>query len=168
MFIFVIVAVSILLGFLAIMLVNRASPPLAAEKDFYREKSQTVQTLEELSLPRFEKICLALLEELGLVINSSTSDREWLIEISAFNPQPITGGEYLVHCYLAPKGQPVESMRVIALSNTVKAEGASKGIFITNGYFSEEVAKLFEGPPIELINGQRLSKILQEYRIPLT
>lgn len=163
----VLVTIAILIGFLLIILANRASP-IAGEKDFYEERSREAERLEELSSSQFERICLKLLEELGLVINSYTSDGEGSMDVSALNPQPVIGGEYIIHCYLSRKDQPVESTRVIALSDTVKAEGASKGIFITNGYFSEEVPKLFEGPPIELINGQRLSQLLAEHHISLT
>lgn len=164
---FTLVAVSILIGFILIFLLSRSPSSIPAEKDFYREKSPGLKLLEEISLPQFERICIRFLEELGLVINSLTSDGEGQIDISAFNPQPIIGGEYLVHCYLAPKGQPVESTRIIALGDTVKAEGAAKGIFITTGSFSEEVSKLYEGPRIELINGQRLHQLLQEHGIHL-
>jgi len=162
------VTIAILAGFVLIILANRTSPPIAGEKDFYEARSRESQRLEDLPFSQFERICLKLLEELGLVINSYRSDGEGSMDVSAINPQPVIGGEYIIHCYHARKGGPVESTRVIALSDTVKAEGASKGIFITNGYFSEEVPKLFEGPPIELINGQRLNQLLAEHRIPLT
>ena len=164
---FTLVAVSILIGFIVIFLLSRPTSTIPVEKDFYREKSPGLKRLEEITLPQFERICLRLLEELGLVINSCVSDEEGQIDISAFNPQPITGGEYLVHCYLAPKGRPVESTRIIALGDTVRAEGAAKGIFITTGSFSEEVPKLYEGPRIELINGRRLHELLQEHGIHL-
>jgi len=104
---------------------------------------------------------------MGLVINSFHSNKQGKIDITAINPQPITGGEYIVHCILASADEPIDSTRIIALSDTVRAEGASKGIFITTGFFSEEVPKLIEGPPLELINGQRLRQILGEYRLSL-
>ena len=52
-------------------------------------------------------------------------------------------------------------------AGALQGQRATKGIFITTGFFSEEVPKLVEGPPLELINGQRLRQILGEYRVSL-
>lgn len=40
-----------------------------------------------------------------------------------------------------------------------------KGIFITTGFFSQEVDKIAEGAPVELINRDRLAELLEEYGI---
>ena len=36
--------------------------------------------------------------------------------------------------------------------DTVKGEGASRGILITTGYFSNEAINLIEDEPVELVN----------------
>jgi restriction endonuclease Mrr len=86
------------------------------------------------------------------------------LEVAAVNPQPITGGDYLVHC-THPENGFVASMQVNALRDQVKGEQASKGIFITTGFFAEETSKVAEGPPIELINAKRLEELIQDYRL---
>jgi hypothetical protein len=123
--------------------------------------------VESLSLAQFEALCIRLLEELGLVINGPVRRREQEIEISAVNPQPIIGGDVLIHCVLAREARPVNAHAVQVLADTVKADGDAKGILITNGYFAEEVGKLSEGPPIELINASRLRKLLEDHQISL-
>ena len=40
-----------------------------------------------------------------------------------------------------------------------------KGIFMTTGYFSQEVDKILEGAPVELINRDRLADLLEEHGI---
>ena len=40
-----------------------------------------------------------------------------------------------------------------------------KGIFITTGFFSQEVDKIVEGAPVELINRDRLADLLEEHGI---
>ena len=164
---FILVTIAILVGLAVIFLVNRSSSPVAAEKAYYQPRGVEQQRLERLAPEQFERLCIRLLEQMGLVINSFHSNKQGKIDITAINPQPITGGEYIVHCILASADEPIDSTRIIALSDTVRAEGASKGIFITTGFFSEEVPKLIEGPPLELINGQRLRQILGEYRLSL-
>ncbi len=164
---FILVTIAILAGLALILLLNRSSAPVAAEKAYYQPRGVEQQRLERLAPEQFERLCIRLLEQMGLVINSFNSNKHGQIDITAVNPQPITGGEYIVHCILALPDEPINSTRIIALSDTVRAEGASKGILITTGFFSEEVPKLVEGPPLELINGQRLRQILGEHRISL-
>lgn len=164
---FILVTIAILAGLALILLINRSSTPVAAEKAYYQPRGADQQRLERLAPEQFERLCIRLLEDMGLVINSFNSNKQGKIDITAVNPQPITGGDYIIHCVLASPDEPIESTRIIALSDTVRAEGASKGIFITTGFFSEEVPKLIEGPPLELINGQRLRQILGEHRISL-
>jgi restriction endonuclease Mrr len=43
----------------------------------------------------------------------------------------------------------------------------SKGIFITTGFFSPEVATLPELPPMEFIDGKRLAALLKQYEVSL-
>jgi restriction system protein len=165
--VFILVTIALLAGLALILLISRSSSPVAAERAYYQPRGAEQQRLEGLAPEQFERLCIRLLEQMGLVIHSLNSDKRGQIDITAINPQPITGGEYIVHCVLASPDEPINSTRIIALSDTVRAEGASKGIFITTGFFSEEVPKLVEGPPLELINGQRLRQILVEHRIPL-
>lgn len=164
---FILVTVAILLGLGLILLINRSALPVAAEKAYYQPRGIEQQRLERLAPEQFERLCLRLLEQMGLSIASCHSNTQGEIDITAVNPQPITGGSYIVRCTLTPPEVPINSTQIIALSDTVLAERASKGIFITTGFFSEEVPKLTEGPPLELINGQRLRQILGDYRISL-
>jgi len=162
---FLLVTASLILGLILILLINRTSRPVAVEKDFYNQREAGRAALEGLEAEKFEEVCRLLLEKIGLLITTVGNDRKGRIEITALNPQPITGGEYLVHCALLPSTQTIDSATVIALSDAVRAERALKGILITTGYFSEEVSKIFEGSPLELINGKRLSELLTEYHI---
>jgi restriction endonuclease Mrr len=164
--VFVVVTLAILVGLALILLMNRSTTPVAAERAYYQPRGAEQQRLERLAPEQFERLCIRLLEEMGLIINSFNSNRKGRIDITAANPQPITGGDYIVHCVMAPANEPIDSTQIVALSDTVRAEGAAKGIFITTGFFSEEVPKLIEGPPLELINGHRLRQILSERRIP--
>jgi restriction endonuclease Mrr len=52
-----------------------------------------------------------------------------------------------------------------ALRDQVKGEQAAKGIFITTGFFAEETSKATEGPPLELINANRLAELIRDYRL---
>jgi hypothetical protein len=162
------VGLAIIAGFILIAIAGRSPVQHFAERPTGEHGDMAQAVLESLSLSQFEALCLRLLEELGLVISGQVRRRELEIEISAVNPQPIIGGDVLIHCVLAQENRPVGSLAVQSLADTVKADGASKGILITNGYFAGEVGKLSEGPPIELINASRFRKLLEDHQISLT
>lgn len=162
---FILVTAAILLGLGLIFFLNRSASPMAAEKAYYQPRGAEQQQLERLAPEQFERLCVRLLEQTGLSITGCHRDRHGEIDIIAVNPQPITGGSYIARCVLIPPETPISSTQIISLSSTVLAERALKGIFITTGYFSEEVSKLTEGPPIELINGQRLRQFMREHKI---
>jgi restriction endonuclease Mrr len=56
-------------------------------------------------------------------------------------------------------------VQVLTLIDAVKGEGASKGVFITNGFFSDEATNAAAGGPIELINGVRFRELLQRFEV---
>jgi hypothetical protein len=161
------VFLAILAGFLLIAIAGRSPVQHVAARPTGEHGDMAQAMIESLSLPQFEALCVRLLEDLGLVVNGPVRRREREVEISAMNPQPIIGGDVLVHCVLAQEARPLDTHAVQSLSDTVKADGASKGILITNGYFAEEVGRLPEGPPIELINATRFRKLLEDHQIPL-
>ncbi len=88
-----------------------------------------------------------------------------MLDITAVSDHPVLGGTYLINGLLSPIDQIVDSAPVISLSSAVHQERAMKGIFITAGFFSQEVDKIVEGAPVELINRDRLADLLEEYGI---
>jgi len=167
MFALVIIAVAV--GILLILLTSRStSPGVPAEADALEvEKPEEVSATEALTFEEFRALCLRLLEAMGLLFESPKPINEREFDVTAVHPQPLLGGTYIVHCIYSIDGRLVPSTRVIALGDTVKAERASKGLCITNGYFAAEVGKYKEGPPLELINAKRFSELLHDHGIPL-
>jgi len=160
---FLLVFISVAIGFLLIALLVFAKPSRPAVEREGR-RPEAASNLAHLSMEAFKQLCLKLVDEMGLVLSSCVRSGSRELEISAVNPQPITGGEYLVHC-THPEDGFVASMQVNALRDQVRGEQASKGIFITTGFFAEETSKVAEGPPIELINAKRLEELIQEYHL---
>ena len=167
---FAIVIISLLIGLALILLTSRSTRhEIPAEADALdSEKSAGVSALEGLTMEEFRALCVQLLQAMGLRVDTPKLSNEREFDITAVNPAPLLGGTYIVHCIYSIDGHPVPSTRVIALADTVKAERASKGLCITNGYFAEEVGKYREGPPCELINAKRLKDLLDEYGIPIS
>ncbi|MFQ5960819.1 MAG: restriction endonuclease [Candidatus Methylomirabilales bacterium] len=160
---FLLVIFALALGFLLIALLVFARPSKPAVEREGRRPEPTAG-LAHLTMEDFDRICLKLVEEMGLVVSSSVRSGARGLEIAAVNPQPITGGDFLVHC-THPEDGFVDSAQVNALRDQVKGEQAAKGIFITTGFFAEETSKVTEGPPLELINARRLAELIHDYRV---
>ena len=160
---FLLVLVALAIGFLLISLLVFAKPSRPTVEREGR-RPEAASGFAHLTIEDFEQLCLKLVEEMGLVVSSYVRSGPRELEIAAVNPQPITGGDFLVHC-THPEDSFVSSVRVNALRDQVKGEQAAKGIFITTGFFAEETSKMAEGPPLELINAKRLADLIQDYRL---
>ena len=154
---------ALILGFILIIFVRRTTSNIALEADAERTRDdEEIQILRRMPARAFESMLHELIENLGMQVLESRWVNDEEIDILALNPAPVIGGEYIVHGILVPEGESVSSIRVIGLSDTVRAERALKGILITTGYFTEEVQKYAEGAPMELINVSRLREILKD------
>ena len=74
------------------------------------------------------------------------------LEIAMNDETPVVGGTYLALCIIDPPGQTVNAIKVKGFLDTVKGEGASRGIFITTGYFSDEAIRSIDEEPVELVD----------------
>ena len=160
---FLLVLLSLAMGFVLIGVLVFAKPSRPAVEREGR-RPEAASGFAHLTMADFERLCLALVEEMGLVVSSYVRNGPRELEIAAVNPQPITGGDFVVHC-THPEDGFVAAARVNLLRDQVKGEQAAKGIFITTGFFAEEISKVVEGPPLELINAKRLRELMRDYRL---
>jgi len=161
---FITIAIAVTLGFLVIFAMKRVPAPLSQEqRDAGFGDGQGVLPFT-LAIERFETLCRRLLQASGLdILHMTTTGHQ--LEAMAVNPAPLVGGLYVVHGRLLHDTQVVEVVDVLALLDEVKGEGASKGVLLTNGFFSDEAAKAATMGPVELINGMRLGELLQHFDI---
>jgi restriction system protein len=162
---FITIAVAVILGFLVIFAMKRVPAPVSQEQRKAGFGDGQTPLPYSLTLERFEWLCGRLLQELGLDVERSTTAGSRQLEVMAVNAAPIVGGHYVVHGELLQAGEVVEAVQVLALIDAVKGEGASKGVLITNGFFSDEASKAAMGGPIELINGVRFRELLQHFAL---
>jgi hypothetical protein len=117
--------------------------------------------LRALPVPEFTRLAVHLLEELGFDIKTDPAPvadgSEYFV---AVNPEPIKGGKFIVECWARPFGNLVDSPRVLALIDSVKAEGAAKGLYLTPWEFSQEASTAAATGPIDLLDGPALVKVL--------
>jgi restriction system protein len=162
---FITVAVAVVIGFLVIFAMKRVPAPVSQEQRDAGFSDGQAPLPSTLTIERFEWLCGRLLQELGLDIERSTTAGRRQLEVMAVNPAPIVGGHYVVHGELLQAGEVVEAVQVLTLIDAVKGEGASKGVLITNGFFSDEAGRAAAGGPVELINGVRFRELLQRFAL---
>jgi len=160
---FTTIVVAIILGFVVIFAMKKVPAPVSQEQQEAGFGDGPAPLLFTLTLERFAWLCGRLLQELGLEIERSTTAGGRQLEMMAVKSAPIVGGQYVVHGELLQAGEVVEAVQVLALIDAVKGEGASKGVLITNGFFSDEAGTAAAGGPIELINGVRFRELLQRF-----
>jgi restriction endonuclease Mrr len=166
---FITIAVAVILGFIVIFAMKKVPAPVSQEQQKAGFGDGQALLPFTLTLERFEWLCGRLLQELGLEIERSTTTGDRQLEVMAVNSAPIVGGHYVVHGELLQAGEVVEAVQVLTLIDAVKGEGASKGVLITNGFFSDEASTAAVSGPIELINGVRFHELLQYFALlPMT
>ena len=78
---------------------------------------------------------------------------------------PVVGGSYIALCIIDPPDKTVNAIKVKGFLDTVKGEGASRGILITTGYFTNEAMNLIEDEPVELVNVVAFISYLKKFGI---
>jgi hypothetical protein len=164
-FMFVTIVVAIILGFVVILAMKKVPAPVSQEQQAAGLADGQGPLPLSYTLEHFEWVCGRLLQELGLEIERSTTAGGRQLEVMAVHPAPIVGGQYVIYGVLVHAGEVVEAVQVLALLDAVKGEGASKGVLITNGFFSDEASTAAVGGPIELINGVRFRELLQRFAL---
>jgi hypothetical protein len=162
---FITITAAIILGFVVIFAMKKVPAPMSQEQRAAGFGDGQAPLPYTLSLERFAWLCGRLLQALGLDLERSTTAGRRQFEVMAVNSAPIVGGHYVVHGELLQAGEVVEAVQVLALIDAVKGEGASKGVLITNGFFSDEAGTAAVGGPIELINGVRFRELLQHFAL---
>ncbi len=124
---------------------------------------------QPLVYDRFIRVCKTLVESLKLEIdNIELSQDEQTIDIYAHSATPITGSSFLIHGALKTPQEPVSAAELVELSSAIIQDRLSKGIFITNSTFTEELPSISELAPMEFIDGKKLEELAKKYKIPLT
>ncbi len=114
----------------------------------------------EMSDEVFEVYCQQLLEAIGFVTDGDGPVKNSLI---AHNTQSAQSGKYLI---LYGNDQVMlERSAVQKLYDLMQAENASKGMYITTGFFDDDTVSWAEGKNLDLIDFQEFRRLLEVYDI---
>ena len=120
--------------------------------------------LMRLSGVDFEVRVTALLKRMGFHTELTRTTGDGGIDIVAVLDRPIVGGRYLVQCKRFAGGIPVSAAMVRDFYGGFVADRhAVKGLFITTSSFTAQAREFAQSLPIELISGDQLSALMQQY-----
>ena len=94
-------------------------------------------------------------------VKVTRASRDKGVDAVVFDPDPITGGKYIIQAKRYTNTVDVSSVR--DLCAVVQKEGASRGILVTTSSFGADSYEFVKNSPITLINGQELLGLLSQY-----
>ena len=160
---FLISGIAFFIGIILIVLLKNAAPPAPQDQLRFENSDDIPNFLIEQDA--FEEKCVEFLSKFNLEHKHSVWANSSELEIAMIDETPVVGGVYLALCIIDPPNKIVDSIKVKGFIDTVKGEGASRGIFITTGYFDEKAIKLIEEEPIELVNVISFVSYLKKFGI---
>jgi len=160
---FIITFVAFAIGIVLILLLKNVSPPPPQEQIHFENPEDKPYYL--IDREAFKEKCLEFLGKFNLEYKHSIWANEQELEVDMFDETPIVGGKYLALCIFNPPHSLVDLFKVKGFLESVKGEGAARGIVITTGYFSDDAKKALDEDPVELVNVVTFLKYLKKFDI---
>ena len=161
--IFIIALIPLAIGFFVIFMIARFSPnvpriaPLRA--------GQEADGRPEITADEFTDVVQDLLKELGFEIVFSSTGTGGVLDVTARDPKPLSGGRLLIHATPMLGGQ-IDAVDVLSFAEGVRADmGALKGIYIALVGFTEEAHSGVRASPapVDLIDGASFLELVREH-----
>lgn len=153
----------LVVGFGLILFIARYSPNVPRVAPL--RAGQKLDDRPEITADEFIDTVKDLLAALGLETVFSSAGTGGVLDVTARDPRPISGGRILLHATPVLAGQ-VEAVDVLSFAEGVRGDmGALKGIYIALAGFTEEAhAGVRSSPaPVDLIDGGRLLELVREH-----
>ncbi|GAA2233296.1 MULTISPECIES: restriction endonuclease [Kitasatospora] len=131
---------------------------------FRADASEEDPDLFEMDPLDFEKLLAELFRRLGYQTRTTERSGDDGVDVIAENPDPITGGLYVIQAKRYRKT--VSPTAVRDLDATMAHFGANKGILVTTSGFGPGSRRWVEGKPLTLIDGPMLVQLLKENGLP--
>ncbi len=153
----------LVLGLFVIFFIARYSPNVPRVAPL--RAGQLLDQRPEITADEFIDTVKELLEALGLETVFSSAGTGGVLDVTARDPKPLSGGRILLHATPVLTGQ-VDAVDVLAFAEGVRGDmGALKGIYIAlAGFTAEAHAGIRSSPaPVDLIDGGRLLDLIREH-----
>lgn len=139
----------------------------------FQEARWSLPLLRQLDWKRMQELIAMLLHRAGFVAEINYIRPDAGVVLTVTNPSKGGRLDALVQCPPWAKSN-VDAAALKELYNSVLQEGASRGIFITSGEFSDDARQFAQMRPLELIDGvsmlrtiERMPEEEQKYQLRL-
>lgn len=164
MAVLIVALVPLFFGYMLILLIARYSPNVPRVEG--NQGAQGDDDRPEITPDEFADVVHALLAALGLETVFSSIGTGGVVDVTARDPKPLSGGRLLVHASpLLSHGQ-VDAAEVLTFAESVRGDmGALKGIFIALAGFTAEARSAVRSTPapVDLIDGAALLDLVREH-----
>lgn len=163
MLVFLVAFAPIGVGFFLIFIIARFSPNVPRVQGL--REGEVLDDRPEITPDEFADVLEELLGALGLETVFSSAGTGGILDVTARDPKPLSGGRILLHATPVLSGQ-VDAAEVLGFAEGVRGDmGALKGIYIAVAGFTEEAhAGIRSSPaPVDLIDGAKLLELVREH-----
>jgi len=164
MAVLIVALVPLFFGYMLILLIARYSPNVPRVEG--NHSSQGDDDRPEITPDEFADVIQELLGALGLETVFSSIGTGGVVDVTARDPKPLSGGRLLVHASpLLAHGQ-VDAAEVLNFADSVRGDmGALKGIFIALAGFTAEARSAVRSTPapVDLIDSTALLDLVKEH-----
>ncbi|MFN0150381.1 MAG: restriction endonuclease [bacterium] len=143
-------SVIVFLGFIGFR-VPKGRAPLIPEAGFSADAPEARVDLSA--------VAGALLARYGIEVESRIESGEAEFTMHGRSRDPLIGGRYIVVCRECRNGEIIPSTRLLEFRDEVKASGATKGMFLTDGFFTSDARYLLEDAPVSLLNRHDIASL---------
>lgn len=161
--IFLVFLMPLALGFGLIFVIARFSPNVPRVESL--RAGQKHDDRPEITADEFADLVRDLLESLGRETVFSSAGTGGVLDVTARDPKPLSGGRILLHATPVLAGQ-IDAADVLSFAEGVRGDmGALKGIYIALAGFTHEAhAGIRSSPaPVDLIDGGGLLQLVREH-----
>ncbi len=164
MAVLVVALVPLAAGFLLILFIARYSPNVPrVEGNAARPEDDD---RPEITPDEFADVVHELLAALGFETVFSSIGTGGVVDVTARDPKPLSGGRLLVHASPVLLHGQVDAAEVLNFAESVRGDmGALKGIFIALAGFTSEARSAVRSTPapVDLIDGAALLDLVREH-----
>jgi hypothetical protein len=162
--IFLVAFGALAMGGVLIVLIARFSPDAAVERQQEaRRRDEAAGRAVHPGIPfeEWRHLIIDLLDVLAfnITFEHSTADE---LEIIARSTEPLRQSKFLVRAVLNTPGDVVDRKEVLRFQETIRGEGANKGIMFTP-YRIESAGLANIGQDVELVDGKALRALITEH-----
>src|SRR5215472_872003 len=164
MSVLIVAAVPLLAGFLLILLIARYSPNVPRIEGNADQAKQDERP--EITPDEFADVVQELLTALGFETVFSSMGTGGVVDVTARDPKPLSGGRLLVHASPVLAHGQIDAAEVLNFAESVRGDmGALKGIFIALAGFTAEARSAVKASPapVDLIDGPGLLELVREH-----